>query len=80
MVIQCSLHFSFSFQSCECDVHRGLLISWFLLVFLQIDRVVEELENRPELQHVVKTSISYWFHFELDKVSAGHISYRLPLL
>ncbi|OXB54646.1 hypothetical protein ASZ78_003478 [Callipepla squamata] len=27
-------------------------ISWFLFAFLQIDRVVEELENRPELQHV----------------------------
>lgn len=39
-----------SFQSCECDVYHRF-------VFFQIDRVVEELENRPELQHVVSVPV-----------------------
>lgn len=55
---------------------RGLLISWVLFVFFQIDRVVEELENRPELQHVVNVSVFCWFHAELNKLLAGHTFYR----
>lgn len=52
-----------------------LLISWVLFVFFQIDRVVEELENRPELQHVVNISILCCFQVELNKPFAGHIFY-----
>lgn len=54
----------------------GLLICWVLFVLFQIDRVVEELENRPELQHVVNISIFSWFQVELNKLFAGHIFYR----
>lgn len=54
----------------------GWLIYWVLFIFFQIDRVVEELENRPELQHVVNISIFCWFQVELNKLFAGHIFYR----
>lgn len=54
------LPFPSCFQSGECNVpHKFADLSVFIcflvfcLFFFQIDRVVEELENRPELQHVV---------------------------
>jgi len=69
MAVQCLLA---SFHPLDVMFVTGLLICWVLFVFFQIDRVVEELENRPELQHVVNISVFCWFQIELNKLFAGH--------
>lgn len=44
-----------------------------IFLFLQIKKVVEELEDRPELQHVV--SITIIFFCPLDYI-VGHITFQ----